>query len=78
MRLPYDAILVNEYQSTSVEDAKAKIASKQEVDFTKTAPIIDWQESHAQTTAEVTATMPHPDLVGRGLYEEFNLYKCFS
>ena len=66
MRLPYDAILVNEYQSTSVEDAKAKIASKQEVDFTKTAPIIDWQESHAQTTAEVTATMPHPDLVGNG------------
>ena len=61
-----DAILVNEYQSTSVEDAKAKIASKQEVDFTKTAPIIDWQESHAQTTAETTATMPHPDLVGNG------------
>ena len=61
-----DAILVNEYQSTSVEDAKAKIASKQEVDFTKTAPIIDWQESHAQTTAETTSTMPHPDLVGTG------------
>ena len=61
-----DAILVNEYQSTSVEDAKAKIASKQEVDFTKTAPIIDWQESHAQTTAETTSTMPHPDLVGNG------------
>ena len=61
-----DAILVNEYQSTSVEDAKAKIASKQEVDFTKTAPIIDWQESHAQTTIETTATMPHPDLVGNG------------
>ena len=61
-----DAILVNEYQSTSVEDAKAKITAKQEVDFTKTAPIIDWQESHEQTTLTPTATMPHPDLVGTG------------
>ena len=61
-----DAILVNEYQSTSVEDAKAKIASKQEVDFTKTAPLIDWQESHASATSTTSATMPHPDLVGTG------------
>ena len=61
-----DAILVNEYQSTSVEDAKAKIAAKQTPDFTKTAPIIDWQESHAQTTSIIPSTMPHPDLVGTG------------
>ncbi len=61
-----DAMLVNEYQSTSVEDAKAKIASKQAPDFTKTAPIIDWQEKHEQTTTTTTATLPHPDLVGQG------------
>ena len=61
-----DAILVNEYQSTSVEDAKAKIAAKQTPDFTKTAPIIDWQESHAQYNSNATVTMPHPDLVGTG------------
>ena len=61
-----DAILVNEYQSSSVEAAKVMIASKQAPDFTKTAPIIDWQENHASNQATVTATMPHPDLVGNG------------
>ena len=60
-----DAILANEYQSTP-EIAKQKISEKQEVDFTKTAPIIYWQESHAQTTSIATSTMPHPDLVGTG------------
>ena len=61
-----DAMLVNEYQSSSLEDAKEMIASKQAPDFTKTAPIIDWQENHASNQATVTATMPHPDLVGTG------------
>ena len=68
-----DAILVNEYQSTSVEDAKAKIAAKQTPDFTKTAPIIDWQESHSQTTSSPASTMPHPDLVGNGESYTVNL-----
>ena len=61
-----DAMLVNEYQSTSVEDAKERIANKQTPDFTKTAPIIDWSENHASNTSTVSATMPHPDLVGTG------------
>ena len=61
-----DAILVNEYQSTDVESAKTKIKSKQTPDFSKTAPIIDWEESHASTETTVTSTMPHPDLVGNG------------
>ena len=61
-----DAMLVNEYQSSNVEDAKAMIDAKQAPDFTKTAPIIDWQENHASNQATVTATMPHPDLVGNG------------
>ena len=60
-----DAILANEYQSTP-EIAKQKISEKQAVDFTKTAPIIDWQENHTGTTSSPTATMPHPDLVGTG------------
>ena len=60
-----DAILANEYQSTP-EIAKQKISEKQAVDFTKTAPLIDWQESHAGITSSPTATMPHPDLVGTG------------
>ena len=59
-----DAILANEYQSTP-EIAKQKISEKQAVDFTKTAPIIDWQENHDQMTT-TSATMPHPDLVGNG------------
>ena len=61
-----DAMLVNEYQSTSLEDAKEKIESKQAPDFTKTAPIIEWIENHASNTTEATVTMPHPDLVGTG------------
>ena len=61
-----DAILVNEYQSTDVESAKAKIQSKQVPDFSKAAPIIDWEENHASTETTVTSTMPHPDLVGTG------------
>ncbi len=60
-----DAILANEYQTTP-EIAKQKISEKQEVDFTKTAPLIDWQESHASATSTISATMPHPDLVGTG------------
>ena len=39
----HDAILANEYQTTP-EIAKEKIASKQEVDLTNTAPIIKWVE----------------------------------
>jgi len=58
-----DAMLANEYQTTP-EIAKQKIASKQAADFTKTAPLIDWQENHASTTSTPTATMPHPELVG--------------
>ena len=61
-----DAMLVNEYQSSSVESAKAQIEAKQKPDFTQTAPIIIWNESHASTTTTTSATMPHPDLVGNG------------
>jgi len=59
-----EAILANEYQTTSLESAKEKIQNKQTVDFTKTAPIIEWQENHESTTIITTATMPHEDLVG--------------
>ena len=61
-----DAMLVNEYQSSSLEDAKEMIEAKQAPDFTKTAPIIDWQENHASNQTTTTATMPHPDLIGNG------------
>ena len=49
-----DAMLVNEYQSSSVEAAKQQIESKQAPDFSETAPIIVWTESHASTTREVS------------------------
>ncbi len=39
----HDAILANEYQTTP-EIAKTKIANKQAVDLSQTAPIIKWQE----------------------------------
>ncbi len=68
-----DAILVNEYQSTDVESAKARIQSKQTPDFSKTAPIIDWEENHASNQTTLTSTMPHPDLVGNGESYTVNL-----
>ena len=46
----HDAILANEYQTTP-EIAKQKIASKQEVDLSNTAPIIKWVEKKGNTTS---------------------------
>ena len=62
----HDAILTNEYQVNDVELAKEKIAAKQEVDTTKTAPIIDWQEniSAAPITNVVSITLPAKSLIG--------------
>ena len=52
----HDAILANEYQTTP-EIAKNKIASKQAVDLTNTAPIIKWVEKTGNTTT-VSSTKP--------------------
>ncbi len=62
----HDAILANEYQVTDVQVAKDKIAAKQEVDTTKTAPIIDWQKniSSAPVTNVASATLPAKSLIG--------------
>ena len=52
----HDAILANEYQTTP-EIAKTKIASKQAVDLTNTAPIIKWVEKIGDTKT-VSSTKP--------------------
>ena len=52
----HDAILANEYQTTPAI-AKTKIASKQAVDVTNTAPIIKWVEKIGSTTT-VSSTKP--------------------
>ncbi len=57
-----DAILANEYQTTP-EISKQKIATKQTVDFSKSAPILTWSEYKDTNLGTKTATMPHPDLV---------------
>lgn len=57
-------MLVNEYQSTNLDDAIGKIENKQDPDFTQTAPVIIWDEYHANPTAVVSSIMPHPDLFG--------------
>ncbi len=59
-----DAILANEYQTTP-EISKQKIAAKQTVDFSKTAPILIWNENKATSLSSASATMPHPDLVAQ-------------
>ncbi len=51
-----DAILANEYQTTPAI-AKTKIASKQAVDVTNTAPIIKWVEKTGSTTT-LSSTKP--------------------
>ena len=51
-----DAILANEYQTTP-EIAKTKIASKQAVDLSQTAPIIKWVEKTGNATT-VSSTKP--------------------
>lgn len=52
----YDAIFANEYQTTP-EIAKNKIASKQTVDVSNTAPIIKWVE---KTGNSATLDIPKP------------------
>ena len=46
----HDAILANEYQTTPAI-AKTKIAAKQTVDVTNTAPVIKWIEKTGNTTS---------------------------
>ena len=57
-----DAILANEYQTTP-EISKQKIANKQTPDFSKTAPILIWNEKKSTNIINLSVTMPHPDLV---------------
>jgi len=58
-----DVILANEYQTTP-EIAKEKIHHKQVVDFSKTAPLIDWRENHESTLFQIVTQMPHPEKLG--------------
>ena len=57
----HDAILANEYQTTP-EIAKTKIASKQAIDVTNTAPIINWIEKTGSATT-VTAVKPAQSVI---------------
>ena len=57
----HDAILANEYQTTPAI-AKTKIASKQAVDVTNTAPIINWIEKTGSATT-VTADKPAQSVI---------------
>ena len=56
-----EAILANEYQTTPAI-AKTKIAAKQTVDVTNTAPIIKWVEKTGNTTT-VTSTKPAESVI---------------
>ena len=62
----HDAILANEYQTTDVQVAIDKINAKQQPDFTKTAPIIEWQETSTTDTSSISFTMPDSADVGSG------------
>ena len=60
----HDAILVNEYQVKTTDNAISKITSKETPDFNKTAPIIVWQEKHETTNTDLNIDMPDISLVG--------------
>ena len=60
----HDAILVNEYQVKTTDNAISKITSKETPDFNKTAPIIVWQEKHETTNTDLNIDMPDTSLVG--------------
>ena len=70
----HDAILANEYQTTDVQVSIEKINSKQTPDFTKTAPIINWQEvSTTSTTDTVNWIVARKEDVGSDLDYASNL-----
>ena len=56
-----EAILANEYQTTP-DIAKTKIAAKQTVDVTNTAPIINWIEKTGSATT-ITAVKPAESVI---------------
>ena len=64
----HDAILANEYQVTELQTAIDKINSKQQPDFTQTAPIIEWQENSTFTpTATISWSVARKEDVGSDL-----------
>ena len=76
----HDAILANEYQTTP-EIAKTKIAAKQEVDLSQTAPIIKWVEKTGESTTRqvikptAEAISSVTQLSGLGANEQY-MYIC--
>ena len=58
-----EALLVNEYQTISLETAKNNITNKQKVDFTKTAPFIEWGEKKKEITKK-TFTKVSTSMIG--------------
>ena len=54
----HDAILVNEYGVTDVDNAIKRIESKETPDFTQTAPIIEWQETISKDNMIKTIIKP--------------------
>ena len=62
----HDAVLTNEYQVTDINTAINKIKNKQTPDFSKTAPVITWQEQVEEKETTVSFTMPDPSDIGSG------------
>ena len=60
----HDALLINEYAVTNVDNALNKISSKATPDFSKAAPIIEWQEKHDSNNTNLNIDMPDKSLVG--------------
>ncbi len=59
----HDAILINEYGVTDVDNAISRIEAKGVPDFSKTAPIITWQENQEDNTTYKNVTTMSPNSV---------------
>ena len=69
----HDAILVNEYGVTDVDNAISKIEAKGTPDFTNPAPIITWQEKKNSNVSNIKVEMPHEDVLNSTTYKVSNL-----
>ena len=67
----HDAVFANEYQTTDIGVAIDKINTKQEVDTSKTAPIIDWQENESGSSkvGVTSSTLPAESLIDTSFNE---------
>ena len=73
----HDAILVNEYGVTDVDNAIKRIESKDKPDFNQTAPIIVWKQNNIDNS-KITIRKISPNIIGNSDYKAEKLKESDS